>query len=231
MRLYAIGDVHGRLDLLKQMHMLIEADLRTYPTEDWRIIHLGDYVDRGPDSCGVLDFLVERRHRDSRILALAGNHDIRLLDFLDNLEHWAQFAAFGGSETACSYGIELDFSSCEDLRRSQQMLKRAMPEAHRSFLQSLPRQFTLGDYFFCHAGIRPGVPLDRQDPEDLIWIRREFLDFSGQHPKLVVHGHTPAPAVEMLPNRINVDIEAWRSGRLAALVAEGREKRLLHAEC
>jgi serine/threonine protein phosphatase 1 len=228
MRIYAIGDVHGHLDLLAHMHRRIAAEIERDRPSDWRIVHLGDYVDRGPDSKGVLDFLTSVCAADcTRMVALAGNHDIGFLDFLAEPSADGLFALNGGCETAASYGVELDFRTPDALRIGHEALLRAVPDAHLRFLQGLGRSTEFGDYFFCHAGIRPGIPLADQDLEDLIWIRREFLNHDGLHPKLIVHGHTPTAAVEVKPNRINIDTGAFHSGRLTALAIDGPKKYLL----
>lgn len=227
MRLFAIGDVHGRLDLLEEMHRRIADDLATDPPDDWRIIHLGDYVDRGPNSKGVIDFIRRARHADARMIALCGNHDEGMAEFLGRPEKDSLFALYGGRQTALSYGVHADFSSAWLVRQVADELLAAMPDGQIEFLTDLPRSCTFGDFFFCHAGIRPGVPLDRQDPNDLIWIRREFLDWTGLHPKIIVHGHTPHSAPQIMPNRVNVDTEAWRSGVLTALLIDGNRKKIL----
>jgi serine/threonine protein phosphatase 1 len=229
LRIYAIGDVHGRLDCLDQMYAQIDDDLAKARPRDHRIIHLGDYVDRGPESCGVLDFLIERMDADSRVMALAGNHDIEFLAFLRDPEEAQLFIDCGGEATARSYGVELDFSSRKATRKGHVALVEAVPERHVAFLESLAFSVEAGDFFFCHAGIRPGVPLARQDPDDLAWIRHEFLNFSGLHPKVVVHGHTPAPQVEVRPNRINVDTRAFETGRLSAVAIDRDERWFLEA--
>lgn len=231
-RLYAIGDVHGRLDLLAAMHRRIESELEWKPVRDWRVIHLGDYVDRGPESKGVIDFLIEARKRDPRNLTLAGNHDIGFLDFLGNPEPEGLFMRYGGVQTALSYGVSLTadaswFGKTETMRRGHQALLEAVPQSHVDFLRSLPFSVTSGDFFFCHAGIRPGIALDKQSPQDLIWIRDIFHDYTGLFPKIVVHGHTPVPEAEVMANRVNVDTLAWQSGMLTALVVDGADKRIL----
>ena len=230
MRLYAIGDVHGRLDCLTLMHEMIAEEIAFDRPDDWRIIHLGDYVDRGPQSGQVLDFLVEARARDPRILTLMGNHDEGFLAFLDDPADSELFLRFGGFDTAASYGVALDVMTQQALERSRRALAAAMPQAHLSLLRALPRSAAFGDFFFCHAGVRPGVRLAAQNPHDLIWIRHEFLNHTGLFEKLVVHGPPPRPEPEERPNRVNVDTMAFNSGRLTALVVEGREKRFLTAE-
>jgi serine/threonine protein phosphatase 1 len=227
MRLYAIGDVHGRLDLLGAMHAEIRAELMRDRPDDWRIVHLGDYVDRGPDSAGVIAFLMERIAEDGRVVALAGNHDMALLDFLREGDRTQMFRRFGGNDTARSYGTHVDFATASSAEAGRMALAAAIPPSHLDFLRGLPRLAEFGDFFFCHAGIRPDVPLDRQDPQDLIWIRDAFLNFPGLHPKVVVHGHTPQDQAEIMPNRVNLDTLAYASGRLTALAVDGSKKRLM----
>jgi serine/threonine protein phosphatase 1 len=229
-RIYAIGDVHGRLDLLSKMHEAIAKDQGQHPQHDWRVIHLGDYVDRGPHSKGVLDFLALACRAEERMIALCGNHDIGFLEFLARPSAGGLFPHNGGWETAKSYGVELDFGDMEALRAGHADLVSAVPEAHTSFLRGLKRSVAFGDFFFCHAGIRPGRPLDEQDPDDLIWIRGDFLNYPGLHPKVVVHGHTPDLEVEVMPNRVNVDTGAYQTGRLSALIIDGAEKQILAVE-
>ncbi|MGX9146430.1 metallophosphoesterase [Mesorhizobium sp. 128a] len=232
MRLYAIGDVHGRHDLLAAMHRRIESELKYKPTADCRIIHLGDYVDRGPDSKSVLDFLIEAQKRDPRNLMLAGNHDIGFLDFLTEPDPDGLFMRYGGVQTAQSYGVDLIgdarwFGKADAVRRGHADLVNAVPQAHVDFLRSLQLSLIFGDFFFCHAGIRPDVPLDSQSPQDLVWIRDVFHNHPGLYPKVVVHGHTPVPEAELMPNRVNVDTLAWQSGMLSALAVDGADKRIL----
>ena len=236
MRLYAIGDVHGRHDLLAAMHRRIESELEEAPSSDWRIIHLGDYVDRGPDSRSVIEFLIEAKRRDPRNLTLAGNHDLGMLDFLDRPNPDGLFMRFGGIETAASYGVKLSadggwFAKADEaLSHGHAALVEAVPQSHVDFLRSLPFSVTFGDFFFCHAGIRPDVALERQNPQDLIWIRDVFHDHSGLYPKVIVHGHTPVPEVEVKANRVNVDTLAWHSGTLSALAVNDDDKRIIDVQ-
>lgn len=227
MRIYAIGDVHGFAGLLRRMHALIDHDIATRPVSDWRIVHVGDYVDRGPDSKDVLDFLLARMTADERIIALRGNHDQGLLDFLQHPDPSGLFAGNGGAETARSYGIELDFSDKESFATSSRLFANAIPAMHARFLAERPYSAAFGDYFFCHAGVMPGWPLERQTPETLMWIRDEFLIWDGLFDKIVVHGHTPRPDVEMHANRINIDSGVFVHGRLSAVVLEENEKSVM----
>ncbi|MDX8452365.1 metallophosphoesterase [Mesorhizobium sp. VK9D] len=232
MRLYAIGDVHGRHDLLAAMHRHIESELEYAPASDWRIIHLGDYVDRGPDSKSVIDFLIEAKKRDPRNIMLAGNHDIGMLEFLADAEPDGLFMNYGGVQTAQSYGVDLTrdmhwFGKAEAIAPGHMALVKAVPRSHVDFLRSLTFSVTFGDFFFCHAGVRPGVPLDHQNQQDLIWIRDAFHDHSGLFSKVIVHGHTPVAEADVQANRVNVDTLAWKSGTLSALAVTGGDKRIL----
>jgi serine/threonine protein phosphatase 1 len=227
---YAIGDVHGRLDLLAEMHARIAADIMRLRPADWRIVHLGDYVDRGPHSAGVIEFLIRQTALDGRVVSLAGNHDLGLLEFLDEPRTDGLFAHNGGVETARSYGVALDLFDPIAFRAGCRALDAAVPASHRDFLGNLKLSVVFGDFFFCHAGIRPGVPLDAQDPRDLIWIRGEFHNHPGLYEKIVVHGHTPVAEPEVMANRVNVDTGAFATGRFSALVIDGAEKRLLTVE-
>lgn len=228
MRLYAIGDVHGRADLLKRIHDRIDAELARDRPADWRVIYLGDYVDRGSDSRGVIDLLLARMADDQRHEALMGNHDERFAMFLRDIGEWANFMNFGGRETGLSYGVDL--LGHPDETSAHRAFRAAVPASHLAFLDALPYSTSYGDFFFCHAGIRPGIPLTEQKPEDLVWIRKEFHRHEGLHPKVIVHGHTPVGAPEILPNRVNLDTLAYDSGVLTVMVFEGREKRLIQTE-
>ncbi len=227
MRLYAIGDVHGCVEQLTEMHRLIAAEIDRDRPRDWRVVHLGDYIDRGPDAKGVLARLIEAKARDPRNIMLAGNHDIGLLQFLAEPSVDSLFIGFGGADTAASYGIELDTTNDLTLSRGHAALMRALPRSHVAFMEALDYSASFGDFFFCHAGIKPGIPLEQQTPDHLIWIRGEFLKFPGLHPKVVVHGHTPVKQPEVLGNRVNVDTGCYRTGVLTALVVDGAEKRFL----
>jgi serine/threonine protein phosphatase 1 len=227
MCIYAIGDVHGRLDLLAKMHEGIADHLKQRAADDWRIIHLGDYTDRGPGSRGVLEFLIAASERDPRIICLAGNHDVGFLDFLVGPDTNGLFANNGGRQTAQSYGVDLNFMDPVNFRSQYEAFRHAVPEAHRTFLQNLRFSIEFGDFFFCHAGVMPGVPLADQEPRDLIWIRDRFLNHAELYAKVIVHGHTPAPQPEVLANRVNVDTGAYASGVLTALVIEGDDKQLM----
>ncbi len=226
---YAVGDVHGRLDLLSRMHADIARDIASHG-RDWRIIQLGDYVDRGPDSAGVIDFLIGRSAQTGRVVSLAGNHDTGFLDFLAQPDAEGLFARYGGVETARSYGVALELDDPVAFRAGARALGDAVPAGHRGFLAGLAFSAVFGDFFFCHAGVRPGVALEAQDRQDLIWIRGDFHRHQGLYPKVIVHGHTPVAQAQILPNRVNVDTGAYSTNHLTALVIDGAQKRLLTVE-
>jgi serine/threonine protein phosphatase 1 len=227
MLIAAIGDVHGRLDLLEKMHAGLADRIATRAVADWRIIHLGDYVDRGPDARGVIDFLAAAQARDPRVICLAGNHDVGFLDFLKEPDPVGLFATNGGIQTALSYGVALDLNDPEALAAQHRDLVQSVPDAHRRFVGNLVYSAEFGDFFFCHAGIMPGVPLDEQEPRDLIWIRDPFLGHDELYAKVVVHGHTPARDPEVRKNRINVDTAAYATGVLTALLVNGSDKQFM----
>ncbi|HET7718096.1 MAG TPA: metallophosphoesterase family protein [Bauldia sp.] len=229
MRIYAIGDVHGLDTLLAEAHAEIEADLAARPVADHRIIHVGDYVDRGPNSAAVIERLSRLQETDPRILCLMGNHDELMLAFLaDPGAAGPDWMMNGAGATFRSYGIDTSgVSSAGDHRRLCKALAAALPASHRLFLDHLRLSIRFGDFLFCHAGIRPGVPLDLQSDHDLLWIRDEFLFSNRDHGVVVVHGHTPAQAPEVRPNRINVDTGAVYGGPLTVLALEGTSHRFL----
>lgn len=227
-RLYAIGDVHGRADLLDGMIDAIAADLASNPVPAHQIVTLGDYTDRGPDSFRVIETLQAKR-ADEGWICLRGNHDQWIIDFLDDpLAAGDTWQRWGGRETLLSYGVETLWE--DDPFGVHKAFRRALSPAHRQFFNTLPFSHEAGDFFFAHAGVKPGVPLSRQLPRDLMWIRDEFLLHTGSHGKVVIHGHTPSDWVDVHPNRINADTWAYHSGMLSAVVLEGREHRTLSVQ-
>jgi serine/threonine protein phosphatase 1 len=222
--IYAIGDVHGRSDLLDEVFSRIDADLATNPSRRAIQVFLGDYIDRGPDSFGVLDQLISRGQTHD-VVCLKGNHELFLLEFLRDpsmLKHWRQY---GGLETLMSYGVAPQFNASEaELELLADRLFQAMPVRQRDFLSGLTTSFSCGDYFFVHAGVRPRVPLDQQREQDLLWIRDEFLQSEQDFGKIIVHGHTPVDEPEVRANRINIDTGAYATGKLTCLILE-RDKR------
>jgi serine/threonine protein phosphatase 1 len=220
-RIYAIGDVHGRADLLVELLARIDTDLKANPIAQSIQVFLGDYIDRGPHSQEVLDRLIARRRRHS-MLYLKGNHETYIAQVLSDPSRLADWKRAGGIYTLFSYGVPL--SVTEDPRAEQNVAEafnQALPESHRRFLQGLALSFTCGDFFFAHAGVRPGVPLWQQRQQDLLWIREDFLLYEKDFGKVVVHGHTPTPRPDIRPNRINIDTGAYATGQLTCLVLQG----------
>jgi diadenosine tetraphosphatase ApaH/serine/threonine PP2A family protein phosphatase len=220
-RIYAIGDVHGRADLLEMMHRRIAADLELNPIANPLLICLGDYVDRGPDSAGVLDLLLEEAPAGMKRIALMGNHEALMLRFLVDESVAPVWLANGGDATLESYGID----PLDSYERARRQLDRLIPRPHRALLESLALSHSEGDYFFVHAGVKPGLALDQQRQEDMLWIRGEFLHSDADHGKIVVHGHSITAEPEIRPNRIGIDTGAYASGRLTCLVLEDRKRR------
>lgn len=229
-RLYAIGDVHGRLDLLGQMEELIRADFAaaTRPVQPFLVL-LGDFVDRGFESRQVLDHLLEHPLEGFARVLLLGNHDLWLREFLAGAPVGESWLQFGGDATLASYGVGLDRTQAEPerLAAARAALLERVPDRHRRLLDGLELAFGFGDYFFCHAGVRPGLPLEEQTEADLLWIREPFLSFPGELGKVVVHGHTVSEEPVIRRNRIGIDTGACWTGRLTCLVLEGTEQRFL----
>ncbi len=222
LRIYCMGDIHGRADLLAQVRDEIARDLAQRPIAESLTICLGDYVDRGPDSAGVLDLLAAQPF-PTRLIPLRGNHEVMMQAFFREPAELGAWRRFGGLETLASYGVATEEAAMgRGYEAARQSLLRRLPESHRALLEKLELSVTVDDYFFCHAGVRPGIPLKRQAERDLLWIRHDFLSWRGDFGKIVVHGHTPVPKAEILPNRISIDTGAFSSGRLTCLVLEGR---------
>jgi serine/threonine protein phosphatase 1 len=217
---YCVGDIHGRDDLLRDMAERVGADIKTRSFDQAVTVFLGDYIDRGPGSKRVLERLASGEWPTS-IIALTGNHEDFLKDFLDDagiLDFWR---SQGGLATLHSYEVDVGQAMAgRDFEKVQAVFTARLPKHHRDFLEALKISASIGDYFFCHAGVRPGVALDRQTRDDLLNIREPFLSSETEHGKLVVHGHTPAVAPEIRPNRIGIDTAAYATGRLTCLVLE-----------
>jgi serine/threonine protein phosphatase 1 len=225
-----VGDIHGRTDLLENLLRQIEADAADSPNVARKtLVFLGDYIDRGPDSRGVVDMLIGGLPPGFETHFLKGNHEAILLNFLQNAWSLDNWLMNGGDATMHSYGV--DTGRLAHLGASTAIWSEALagllPDEHLRFFQSLKLSVTFGDYLFVHAGIRPGVPLSAQDEADLVWIRWEFLDSSESFGKIVVHGHTPGREPVMRPNRIGIDTGAVFTSRLTALRLEGVSRRIL----
>lgn len=229
-RIYAIGDIHGRSDLLEVMLGRISADLAERPHERPRIVLLGDYVDRGSGSREVIERLLRLEGGEVATTFLLGNHDSYLLSYLEDPDwsprglHWFH-RGLGGAATLASYGVHDASDGMPSA--SHDAFLRAFPAAHRAFLHRAGLMSRIGGYLFVHAGIRPGVPLEAQEAEDLLWIREPFLSSRADHGVKVVHGHTIVPFVEHHRNRIAVDTGAVRTGILSCVVLEGSQVALL----
>ena len=219
LRIYAVGDVHGRLDLLDQLLSLIDADIALHPTSRPLHVFLGDYIDRGAFSRETIDRLIQLG-RERECVFLKGNHELIALKCLsDRSNLFDQWMRLGGLETLMSYGVSFGhLAGGKPIVELQAAFHHALPQAHLRFFRDLQLSFECGDFFFVHAGVKPGVELSRQMENDLLWIREEFLSSSEDFGKIVIHGHTPAPDIEVLPNRINIDTGAFATGRLTCLV-------------
>lgn len=219
---YAIGDIHGHLNLLLRLEAQITADMKRRAATRRVIVYLGDYVDRGPQSKGVLDHLLGNPIAGCETVHVTGNHDRWMLNFIDSPASGQAWLKYGGSQTLQSYGVSAPKSfDVVTLEATRAELAKVLPASHRAFLARMPLSHQEGDYFFVHAGVRPGVPLDEQDEEDLLWIREEFLYSDQDFGKIVVHGHTPTQTPEEHKNRISIDTGAYMSGTLTAVVLDG----------
>jgi serine/threonine protein phosphatase 1 len=225
-RVYAIGDVHGRYDLLQDLLARIAADDEARRPTETHIVLLGDLIDRGPQSREVVDLFLKAA--PGQFHFVMGNHEEMLLKLIDDPDslHMPQFLRYGGRETFESYGAPQLVLDMPD-RFTPDTLPSYVPEAHRAFFRAMHDGVQFGDYFFTHAGIRPGVALAEQERQDLRWIRDPFLDSEQDHGVVVVHGHTVRDEVEMMPNRIGIDTGAYATGVLTALGLEGTERWLL----
>ncbi len=230
MRTYAIGDIHGQLDMLKAAHARIAADRKDTGDDTSPVVHLGDLIDRGPHSKGVVEFIMDGIATGEPWVVIKGNHDRYLERFLndgrihdENVKSglsWFHYR-LGGAETLASYGVQADEKT--PLEPLQKAARAAVPAEHHAFLTNLPLYYERGEILFVHAGIRPGIALKDQDEEDLLWIRAGFLDDPSDHGPLVVHGHTALMAATRYPNRIGLDSAAGYGLPLTAAVFEGRE--------
>jgi serine/threonine protein phosphatase 1 len=235
-RVYAVGDCHGCLEMLRELRAAMiadsaRADADGPPASRRVVVYLGDYIDRGPDSSGVLDLLIGEPLEGFETVHLKGNHEAFMGGFLDGEDAAQVWLTNGGTETLSSYGLDVAALKGPwpevDAPTLRATLVDAVPEAHRAFVDGLALSHIEGDYFFAHAGIRPGVPLERQGENELLWIREPFLGSTADHGKVVVHGHSTTKEPEVRANRIGIDTGACYGGKLTALVLEGAERRFL----
>jgi len=230
-RVYAIGDIHGRLDLLDDALARIEADNDGRAPAQVIIVFLGDLIDRGPSSAQVIERARSYRRPGFRTVFIGGNHEEVLLRLLRGESRFLQdWLRFGGAECARSYGISSTALKRTDPDRAVEVLREKIPKADQEFLESFVDTFRIGSYLFVHAGVRPGVPLPEQKQSDLRWIRHPFLDNDDDHGFIVVHGHTIAEQIDVRGNRIGLDTGAYRTGVLTTMGMEGGERWFLQTQ-
>jgi serine/threonine protein phosphatase 1 len=223
LRIYAIGDIHGRLDLLNELLARISSDIALRPTVRPLYVFLGDYIDRGSASRETIDRLIEHGKTHESVF-LKGNHELIAIKCLSDRGLFDQWLRLGGLETLVSYGVPAEtLANGKQIAELQSAFHSALPQAHFRFFRDLKNSFECGDFFFAHAGVKPNVELSRQKENDLLWIRGEFLSSKDDFGKIVVHGHTPTREIEVGPNRINIDTGAFATGRLTCLVLEGED--------
>jgi serine/threonine protein phosphatase 1 len=222
-RVYVVGDVHGRLGLLRQLEQMVADDHygRGDSCRAW-IVYLGDYVDRGAESSQVLQHLIMGPPEGFQAIHLMGNHDLWLREFLDDPAYGPSWYKHGGDATLLSYGVRIDPTKAEEERfvEAQVAMRLRVPEQHRRFLRGLELGFSIGDYFMVHAGVMPTKPLDQQSVEDLLWVREPFLSHPGELPKVVIHGHTVETHPTERRHRIGIDTGACWTGKLSAVGLE-----------
>ena len=233
-RVFAIGDIHGRADLLRALIAAIEAEDQARPPARTTIILLGDLVDRGPDSAGVLtlarDWQTRRAAAGLATPILLGNHEEMLLESLNRLDVLREFVKHGGKETILSFGVTEQAYADASWEELQDLLRAAIEPEWLPFFASFLPMVQIGDYAFVHAGIRPGQPLGEQQTKDLRWIREPFLSSPADHGAVIVHGHTITQAPVLRPNRIGLDTGAFASGELTALLLEGTKRWFLSTQ-
>jgi serine/threonine protein phosphatase 1 len=231
-RVYAIGDIHGRVDLLSDLHRRIEEDAQRHAKPRMVVVYVGDYVDRGLQSRAVLDVLIDEPLEGFESVHLKGNHEAMMLQFLEDARGASGWLEIGGNATLLSYGVKPkeEQSLLKRLAEAQGLLQRSLPLSHRTFLEGLKLHHVEGDYLFVHAGLKPRVPIEEQRERDLLWIREDFLESSFDHGKTVVHGHSISWEPEIKANRINVDTGAFASGVLTCLVLDGGEQSFLQTK-
>ena len=230
---YAVGDVHGRLDLLEDLLPKIAADARaSRPTHKPVLVFLGDYVDRGPGSRGVIDCLIKLAEMPNiEVRVLKGNHEQAMLSFLDDPDFGPTWVQNGGAATLASYGVATPQTRlpAQLWDEARQAFAEALPPEHLHFLRGLELYAEYGDYVFVHAGLRPGIPIERQSEQDLLWIRYEFLEERRPFPKVVVHGHTPEPEPHLGPIRLGLDTGAYATGVLTCARLSGTDRAIIQA--
>jgi len=226
-RVYAVGDIHGRIDLLDELIAMLQADNANRDHADTLLIFLGDLIDRGAASREVVTRV--RTGIDwAKTITLMGNHEAVMLNILDGqTEMLDQWLRFGGIETLKSWGVPgrlVEEGTRQDLLNA---LREAVTPEERAWLGRMRTSLRVGDYYFVHAGVRPAIPLDKQIDDDRLWIREEFLDSRKKHGAMIVHGHSISHDVEQRPNRIGLDTGAYITGKLTAIGLQGRDRWFL----
>ena len=224
-RIYAVGDVHGRADLLDVLMEKIIRDA-SLASATQSLVFVGDYIDRGSNSRGVIERLLDPPE-GFETHYLRGNHDQALLDFLEDPASYRRWRRFGADETLLSYGVEPPAQD-ETAVFARDELAEKLPATHLRFLQDLQPFVQIGSYHFVHAGVRPGLSLEDQSLEDMMWIREEFLDCEDDFGKVIVHGHTPGERPVCRSNRIGIDTGAFATNCLTAVVLDGVGARFLN---
>lgn len=227
-RIYAVGDIHGRLDLFREIIRSIEADDAQRGAARTSVVLLGDLIDRGPDSAGVVA-LAREWAQQRHIKLIMGNHEEMFLDSFSKQGILRNFMRFGGQVTMLSYGVPQQALAEADGEELQRLMAQMVPQEDRDFLAGFEKMARYGDYVFVHAGVRPNTPLERQTGLDCRWIREPFLSHEGDLGGVIVHGHTVTDAPELLPNRIGIDTGAFMSGKLTAIGLEGTRRWLIQA--
>lgn len=230
---YAVGDVHGRLDVLELLIETIVSDVVALkPRLQPMLIFLGDYVDRGPESAGVVERILRLKRKPAfEVRTLKGNHEEALLQFLDDPAFGQTWADHGGLATLASYGVQPPLSRLDAgaWERAREAFDATLPPTHREFYEGLELTVEVGDYLFVHAGVRPGIPMEAQLERDLLWIRSEFLQAPGPFGKVIVHGHTPMEEPQILPHRMGLDTGAYATGVLTAVRLHATTHKVLQA--
>ncbi|MDD3288940.1 MAG: metallophosphoesterase family protein [Alphaproteobacteria bacterium] len=228
-RLYAIGDIHGNTAPLKRLLKMILEDASRHSATYYQLVFLGDYIDRGMDSKGTIEFLMNELPNKMSKVFLRGNHDDAFLRFLEgDFETSSFWLPCGGLATLASYGVDpFKIRATQDLEVLRKALAANVPQTHLDFLNATQLFYALGDYYFAHAGIKPGTKLELQEAEDILWIRGEFLNSHQDHGKIIVHGHSVTNKPEIKPNRIGIDTGAFASGHLTCLILQGNEQSII----
>jgi len=227
-RIYCIGDIHGRDDLLQQLHEKILQDVANYKGHK-TLIYLGDYIDRGERSKQLIELLLAHPLPGFELIYLRGNHEQTLLDFLIEAQVGRSWFNFGGLQTLVSYGVKPGklATTTQDLKDLQTALRERISPAHIHFLEQTQSHYVAGSYYFVHAGVSPRFDLNHQHAEDQLWIRNAFIEHRKPFEKIIVHGHTISDEPDFKPNRIGLDTGAYLSGKLSCLVLQDDQQRII----